>query len=136
MPKGGTWGPAKPTSIPEPVQASIRERINAHAAKNYSGQYTRLDIRFNGRFCYVDGFKEPDDCDMSPPSFSGTAEQWLQHVRDTPIHLIRLAYLGNSENWNLAFFTYSNEKYTKCVFPDGSFEGSPEDGFDIGAMYL
>ncbi|MCY3024475.1 MAG: hypothetical protein NTW87_36330 [Planctomycetota bacterium] len=64
------------------------------------------------------------------------AAQWLQQLRDTPTHLIRLAYTGNVGKWELTFFTYSNEKYSECVFPDGRFEGAPEAGFDIGATYL
>ena len=137
MPKGWTWQPAQPKSIPETVQVSVRQRIEAYAAKKYAGRFARLGIRFRGRYCYVDAFKEPDKAsDLPPPWFKGTAEEYWQQQRDTPIHLIRLTYLGNPDKWELAFFTYSNEKYSECVFPDGSFEGSPEDGFDIGATYL
>jgi len=136
MPRGWTWGPAQPKSIPEAVQASVRQRIEAHAAKHYSGRYARLDIRFRGRFCYVDAFKEPDKNDTPPSWFEGTAAQWLQRLRDMPTHLIRLTYMGNPDKWELAFFTYSNEKYSECVFPDGRFEGKPEAGFDTGATYL
>jgi hypothetical protein len=137
MPRGWTWGPAQPKNIPATVQASTRKRIEEHAAKNFAGRYARLDIRFRGRFCYVDAFKEPDVKHDAPPSwFEGTAEQWWQQMRDTPLHLIRLTYTGDVEKWELAFFTYSNEKYSECVFPDGQFEGVPEQGFDIGATYL
>lgn len=137
MPRGWTWGAALPKSIPEPIQTSVRQRIEAYAAKNFAGHYARLDIRFRGRFCYVDAFKEPDKkLDAPPDWFEGTPEQWSQRMRDTPLHLIRLTYTGDAEKWNLAFFTYSNENYSECVFPDGSFEGSPEAGFEIGSTYL
>ena len=137
MPKGWTWVPAEPKSVPYAVQVSVQQRIEEYAVKKYSGRFTRLDIRFRGRFCYVDAFKEPDKKSNMPPSwFDGTPDQWWQQLRDEPTHLIRLTYTGDAEKWALAFFTYSNEKYSECVFPDGSFKGVPEAGFDIGATYL
>ena len=45
--------------IPQAVRARIRGRIIAHAAKNYAGKYDRIDVRFRGRFCYVDAYTEP-----------------------------------------------------------------------------
>lgn len=27
-------------------------------------------------------------------------------------------------------------KYDPCVFDNGSFEGTPEEGFEVGAIYL
>jgi hypothetical protein len=137
MPRGWTWGPAQPKSIPESVQISVRKRIEAYAAEKYAGRYSRLDIRFRGRFCYVDAFKEPDKkVDKRPTWFEGTDAQWFEGLRNNPLHLIRLTYLGDADRWNLAFFTYSNEKYSECVFEDGQFEGTPESGFDTGATYL
>jgi hypothetical protein len=53
-----------------------------------------------------------------------------------PWHLFRLRYFGNQDRWSLAFYTYSHERYEACAFPDGSFEGTPEDAFDVGAVYL
>jgi hypothetical protein len=56
-------------------------------------------------------------------------------MRSTPLHLCRLRHFAE-DRWSLAFFTYSNEKYTPCVFRNGSFFGTPEEGFDVGATYL
>jgi len=36
----------------------------------------------------------------------------------------------------LAFYTYSHEKYEESVFASGSFLGTPEEGLEIGAIYL
>jgi hypothetical protein len=89
MPRGWTCGPAQPKSIPAPIQVSVRQRIEAHAAENFAGRYARLDIRFRGRFCYVDAFKEPDKKHHPKPGwFEGAAEQ----LRETPVHLIRQAH--------------------------------------------
>ena len=60
----------------------------------------------------------------------------IERLRTTPVHLCRLRYFGNEDEWSLAFFTYSNEKYSPCVFETGSFFGTPEQAFDVGAMYL
>ena len=51
-----------------------------------------------------------------------------------PMHLCRLRYTGR--DWTLAFYTYSHEKYERCVFMSGSLLGTPEEAMDIGAIYL
>jgi hypothetical protein len=65
-----------------------------------------------------------------------TREQFLERQRSFPLHLCRLRYFGNEEEWSLAFYTYSNERYELCVFQSGSFYGTPEEGFEVGATYL
>ena len=71
---------------------------------------------------------------MSPPSVR------LWHGFPTgeaaAAHLCRLHNFGNEEEWSPAFFTYSNEKYSPCCFGSGTFFGTLEEAFDIGAMYL
>lgn len=100
--------------IPEAVQQDVKKRLTKHAEKNYAGTYTKLVIRFRGQFCYIDA-----------------------HVtgEDFVAHLCRLRYFG-SNRWSLSFFTYSHEKYELATFKSGSFFGTAEMGFDIGAMYL
>ena len=60
----------------------------------------------------------------------------IERLRNTPTHLCRLRYFGKEDEWSLAFFTYSNEKYSPCVFRSGSWFGTPEEAFEIGATYL
>jgi len=36
----------------------------------------------------------------------------------------------------MAFYTYSNERYEPCAFENGSFYGTVEEAFEIGAVYL
>ena len=58
-------------------------------------------------------------------------------MRSMPMHLCRLRYFGDEEAWGLAFYTHSNERYELCVFPStGSFLGTVEEAFDVGAVYL
>ena len=103
-------------AIPPHVQTRIRSRILAYAAKEYTGRYDRLDVRFRGALCYIDAYREPSST--------------------SPVHLVRLRYFRSDDRWSLAFYTYSHERYEPCVFLDGSFHGAPEDALDIGAVYL
>ena len=99
---------------PPAVQERIRDRILKHAAKKYAGRYDRIDVRFRGALCYVDAYVE-----SSP----------------YPLHLVRLRYNGNEDSMSVAFYTYSHEKYEPTFFADGD-HGTPEEAFDIGAVYL
>jgi hypothetical protein len=98
--------------IPEAVKQRTVQRILNHAEKHYKGRYSRLDIRFRGQFCYIDAYRE--------------------HV---PTHLCRLRYFSENE-WSLAFYTYSNEQYEACLFGSNKWLGTPEEGLDVGAVYL
>jgi hypothetical protein len=51
------------------------------------------------------------------------------------MHLCRLRYCGRAQ-WSVAFFAYSSERYEPCAFESGSFFGTPEEGLDVGAVYL
>ena len=125
-------------TIPSPVRERVRARIEAYASRRYKGRFTRLDIRFRGPCCYIDAYREPKNVppDWPPKSWGQTRAEFIENLRNTPVHLCRLRYFGDEEGWSLAFFTYSNEKFSPCMFPSGSFFGTPEDGFDVGAAYL
>jgi hypothetical protein len=123
--------------IPEAVKQRTRRRIEAFASEKYKGKFTRLDIRFRGPFCYVDAYVEPALSPGWPPKDSReTRAEMLERLRNTPLHLCRLRYFGHEDAWSLAFYTYSNEAYSPCVFHSGDFHGTPEEGFDVGATYL
>jgi hypothetical protein len=123
--------------IPKTVQERTRQRILAYANRNYRDMFTSLDIRFRGPLCYIDAYREPDVTpSWPPPGWHFTREQLIEDLRNKPVHLCRLRYFGDAERWSLAFYTYSNEQYTPCVFHSGSFWGTPEEAFDVGATYL
>lgn len=122
--------------IPEAVRRETVARLERHAAAHFAGLYTRLDIRFRGSLCYVDAFTEPDEPSASLLQSTGeTREQFIERMRAMPIHLCRLRYFS-ADRWSLAFYTYSNERYEPCVFRNGTFFGTPEEGLDVGAVYL
>ena len=123
--------------IPKKIQEHTKQRILAYAEANYSGQYTRLDIRFRSQFCYIDAYIEPYVADdFPPPGFPETREEYIERLSNNPIHLCRLRYFGNEDSWSFAFYTYSNEKYEPCVLNNGSFYGTPEEAFEAASVYL
>lgn len=42
----------------------------------------------------------------------------------------------SEDRFSLAFYTYSNEKYSPCYFSNGDWFGTLEDAIDICAVYL
>ncbi len=124
-------------TIPETVKVRVRQRILDHAEKHYRGRYNRIDVRFRGKFCYIDAYREPyvpDDYDRE--LFGESREEHIERLRTTPTHLCRLRYFGDDDRWSMAFYTYSQEKYEPCVFDTGTWEGPPEAAFDTAAVYL
>ncbi len=124
-------------TIPETIKAQVRQRILDHAEKHYQGRYNRIDVRFRGKFCYIDAYREPyvpDDYDRE--LFGESREEHIERLRTTPTHLCRLRYFGDDDRWSMAFYTYSQEKYEPCVFDNGTWEGAPEAAFDTAAVYL
>ena len=125
--------------IPEAVKGRTEERIRRYAEAHFAGRYTRLDIRFRGQFCYIDAYEEPEPPGPGwpPPDWPESPEEYLERLRNTPVHLCRLRYFGDEQGWGFAFHTYSNERYELSVFPSGDFTGPPEEAFRISAeMYL
>ena len=122
--------------IPDSVKHDVEKRINSIAKKHFRGKYIRLDIRFRGHFCYIDAVKEPEvDEDWPPKDWPETQEEYIERLQNTPVHLCRLRYFGD-DRWGFAFYTYSNEKYELCIYPNGEFIGKPEDAFLASSGYL
>jgi hypothetical protein len=115
--RGWVYNPhAGGRTIPPVARVRTERRIRTYAEAHHAGRFSRLDIRFRGALCYIDA------CIDSPPT--------------APMHLCRLRYFGDEEAWSLAFYTYSHERYEPSVFPNGTFHGTPEEAFEIAAVYL
>ena len=121
--------------VPEAVKRHTKQRVNRYAEEHFAGRYARLDIRFRGKFCYIDAFTEPEPFSPGwpPPDWPETPAERLNRLRNTPVHLCRLRYFGDGERWGFAFYTYSNDRYELSVFPSGEFFGPPEDAFQVSA---
>ena len=122
--------------IPEKTKQRTKQRILTYAEKHYAGKYTRIDVRFRSQFCYIDAYTEPEVADdFPPPGFSVTREEHIEKLRNTPTHLCRLRHFSE-DRWSVAFYTYSHMKYESTFFENGSDNGTPEEGFEVGAIYL
>ena len=123
--------------IPRDVQERTKDRILTYAATHYSGKYTRIEVKFRNQFCYIDAYREPYiPPNFPPPDFPESREEYIERLRNNPIHLCRLRYFSKEESWSFAFYTYSQEKYEPSVLNNGSFFGTPEEAFDSAAIYL
>lgn len=123
--------------VPETVKQDVVRRVTETAEKHFNGKYIRLDISFKNQFCYIDAFTEPKVSKNWPPKdWPETREEYINRIRSTPTHLCRLRYFGE-DRWGYTFYTYSNDKYELCVYPNGEFLGKPEDAFLASAgVYL
>ena len=90
--------------IPEKVRERVKQRILQYAENHYSGKYIRIDVRFRRQFCYIDAYKEPYLApDFPPPDFPESREEYLERLRNSPIHLCRLRYFGDENAWSFSF---------------------------------
>ena len=98
--------------IPPHLQKTITDQANAYAAKQAWSRQFQLQLRYRNQFCYLDASEEGK-------------EQF-------PIG--RLRYFNNE--WSLAFYTYSNERYQPCMFENGKWFGTIEQAIAICSVYL
>ena len=123
--------------IPDAVRERTERRIRDYAEAHHAGKFTRLGIRFRGALCYIDAYREPDKPSAALlRALKETREVYYERLRSWPIHLCRLRYFGRDDGWSMAFFTYSNERYSPCSFGNGSSIGTTEQAFEIGSGYL
>ena len=97
-----------------------------------------IDVRFKGKFCYIDAFTEPYVPEDYDPKLFGESrrDERIERLRNVPTHLCRLRYFGDDDKWSMVFYTYSHEKYEPCMFNNGTFHGTPEEAFDTSSIYL
>jgi hypothetical protein len=124
-------------NLPPAVKQRTEQRIRSYAEDKYAGKFIRLGICFHGAFCYIDAYTEPMEPSASLlQALNETPEQYLELCRNTPVHLCRIRYFGDEEQWSMVFYTYCHEKYEPSIFDNGSFHGTPEEAFETSAVYL
>ncbi|WP_435079853.1 hypothetical protein [Halococcus sp. AFM35] len=117
--------------IPEPVRRTLTDRLETHARTAWSERCARVDVRFRGDYAYIDAFES------NPWIRPDASEEEQERIRQTPTKLCRLAWSGDADSWEFAFYKYSDERYEPSITLDGSFVGSPESCFDTAAqLYL
>ena len=125
------------TKIPELIKSQVQQRVIDYANKHYCGKFSRLGFRFKGQFCYIDAYKEPSvPGSFDEERFGISREDYIEGLRNTPTHLCRIRFFGDIDRWSMAFFTYSNEKYSPSYFGTGQETGTPEEAFEASAIYL
>jgi hypothetical protein len=95
-------------------QTMFLQKAEAFARTRPWFSHYKLKLRFKNQFCYLNGIK------------IGEKEAFP---------LGRLRYFRENI-WSFAFYTYSNERYQPCYFPDGELEGSLEEGVLACEIYL
>jgi hypothetical protein len=84
----------------------------------------------------MEAYREPEEPSRELLKITNESrEEYMARVRDVPVHLGRLRHLSG-DTWTYGFYKYSDDQYEPCMFPNGTWVGSPEEAFDIGAHYL
>lgn len=91
-------------TIPESTKASLVQRLNAHARRNWP-QLAGVRVRYHGQFAYVTG--ELTDGEQLP--------------------LMRLRYGGSAHRWGTAIYTASSNSYESQIW----FTGTTEEALDL-----
>jgi hypothetical protein len=101
-------------TIPDSTKTSLHQRLLDRTRERWP-QLARVDVRFRGRFAYVDG--ELRDGEVFP--------------------LCRLRYSGSASLWGFAIYLASRDGYQDSVLPSGLPIATPEEALDCACgLYL
>lgn len=95
------------------MHESICKQVEAYARARPWYPRIQLKLRFKTQFCYIDTVEEGD-------------------VRHFP--LCRLRHFSN--DWSLALFTYSNERYEPCFLSNGKWTGTLEEALKTSEAFI
>jgi hypothetical protein len=109
--KSWTYNPnSGGTKISPKMHEEICQMVESFACTRPWYPDIQLKARFKGQFCYID-----------------TIEQRDGEERVFPLSRLRRLNSG----WSMALFTWSNERYSPCIFPSGQWEGSIEEALAV-----
>jgi hypothetical protein len=94
-------------AIPDSTKISLGQKLRQRQRERWP-QLREVQVRFRGRFAYVDGV-------------AADGEVWP---------LCRLRYGGYASLWGFAFYAGSSGSYEDSVLPSGAFAGTPEEAID------
>jgi hypothetical protein len=99
---------------PASTRTSLGQRLNARARDRWPA-LSRVQVRFRGRFAYIDGV--------------------LPNGETLP--LCRLRYGGSASRWGFAIHRASHDDYQDNYLPSGDTAGSAEEALDCACgLYL
>jgi len=101
-------------AIPESTKISLHQRLLARARERWPG-LADVQVRFRGRFAYVDGELEGSEV----------------------LALCRLRYVGSATVWGFAIYLASKDGYQDSILPSGRPSGTPQEALDCACgLYL
>lgn len=103
------------SKIPPKIHEEICKQVDAFAYARPWYPDIQLMARFKSQFCYIDTLEKRDKEDRLFP-------------------LCRLRHL--SRGWSMALFTWSNERYEPCIFPNGQWEGTIEEALAVCESFI
>jgi hypothetical protein len=122
-----TWVRVPKGPIPESIREALKRRLLRHVSRRWNDRISKVFIRFHGAYVYI-AAQERQKGDSSAPKIIRYAEP-----NEIPVELCRLGYLGRSEEWDYAFYKYSDDRYAPSVLASGRFTATPEQCFDSSA---
>jgi hypothetical protein len=102
------------TKIPSKLYEKVRTQAESFERTRKWYPKSRLSLRFKGQFCYVDV---------------------LEQGETAPSPLVRLRYFRDND-WSMAFFTWSHERYEPCVLFNGKWQGTLEETIETCEPFL
>lgn len=99
--------------IPSEMYKDICKKVESFERARPWYPKTKLKVRFKAQFCYIDTIEEGDG---------------------RLFHLCRLRLLH--DGWSFALYTYSNECYEPCAFPDGNSVGEIKDALKMAETFI
>ena len=92
----------------------LRAQAQAFAVTRKWYPKCELSLRLKGQFCYVDV---------------------LERGETVPSPLARLRYFRDNE-WSMAFYTWSHERYEPCILSNGQWQGTLEQAIETCEPFL
>jgi hypothetical protein len=103
-----------PAAIPESTKTSLGQRLRQRQRERWPGLAIG-DVRFRGRFAYVDGELETGQL----------------------LPLCRVRYAGSASLWGFAIYLASRDGYGDSILPTGLPIGAPAEALDCACgLYL
>ena len=121
------WAPSRRAPIPETIRDDLRARLLRHTIRKWRQRIANILVRFHGRHAYVAATKRKKG-DQNPVTLDRYAPD-----RVVPVELCRLGYRGHKDEWEYAFYKYSDERYEPSIMASGHFTATPEQCFDTAA---
>lgn len=101
-------------TIPDSTKSSLEQRLLTRARERWP-QIHDIELRFRGRFAYVDARTAGDGDEDGDPVVQ---------------KLCRLRYSGSAHLWGFAIYRASHDDYDDSVLPSGLPVGSAQEALD------